>query len=134
MANDLIIRLAQKRNLDQSLLENLWEKAIDKQMADAKSDEERNKSSKTFWKSVKEKFLEMVDELNYTEARLIMDARDKYQDAARQFLDAINNDNYVKAKEVFPQVIKAKADILINNERRTFLKNYASKMNDSHKE
>jgi hypothetical protein len=132
--NDLIIRLAKKKNLDTSLLENLWEKAIDKQMSEAKSQEERDKGNKTFWNAVKEKFLEMVDELNYTEARLIMDARDKYQDVARQFLDAINNDNYVKAKEVFPHVIQAKADILINNERRTFLKNYSSKVNDSHKE
>jgi hypothetical protein len=134
MPNELVSRLAVKKNLDVDYLQRLWDDSAQEQTIQAKNKDEKDRSSKKYWQAVKSRFLKKVDELNVMEAKLIMDAREKYQSMSGQFLDAINNNDYVKAKEIFPQVVQAKTEILINNQRRAFLKNYAEQVKEAHKD
>jgi len=58
-----------------------------------------------------------------------MDSRDKYKEASREFLDAIQNDNYVAAKEHFPNVVDNKLKTIINSLKDGYLRNLAARKN-----
>lgn len=127
MSNPLINRISAEKGISKDYLKSLWEEAENEIISNAKTATEKNKGSKQFWKNVKTKFLEKIDDLDIKEARLIMDSREKYKEASRNFLNAIQGDDYVAAKEVFPDVIENKLNTVINNLKDGYLKNMAAK-------
>jgi len=130
-SNELIDRLSAEKGIDETILNDFWEQAKNDQILFAKTKVEKDQSNRNFWVGVKERFMKKVDDLDITEARSIMDARDRFNDASVQFLDALQNNNYIKAKEVFPDIVSAKTDLIINNFKQGYLKNLAQKSKDN---
>lgn len=128
-SNELIKRKSLETGVKEETLISYWKEAENEVMASAKTSIEKDKSKRPFWEQVKKKFLEKVDNLNIEEARIIMDSREKYKKASEQFLNSLQSDNYVAAKEVFPEVIETKCNIIINNMKDGYLKNMAAKRN-----
>ena len=122
--NDFIARKSIETGVEKETLETLWESAKDKA-----NNGIPKKDTKKYWQEVKRIFNEEVDKLNIQEARNIMDNRDGYEEAAGLFLDAIQNDDYIAAKKIFPDVMKSKCDNIINNHKEGYLKNFAAKTN-----
>ncbi len=129
MTNPLINRLSAEKGVKKEYLESLWEESKNEVISKSKTYNKKNEGTKNFWREVKSVFLEKVNNLDIKEARLIMDNREKYKEASRAFLDAIQNDNYVSAKEHFPNVIDSKLNIIINSMKDGYLRNLAAKKN-----
>ena len=130
-SNELIDRLSASKGIDERILNRFWDSAKSDQILFAKTKNEKDQSNRNFWVGVKERVMTKVDDLDITEAKSIMDARDRFNDASVQFLDALQNNNYVKAKEVFPDIVAAKTDLIINNLKQGYLKNLAQKSKDN---
>jgi hypothetical protein len=130
MSSPLINRLSAEKGIKIEYLKELWDESKNEVIAKAKTPTEKNEGKKEFWREVKSVFLEKINELDIKEARLIMDNREKYKDASQRFLDAIQNDNYVAAKDIFPDVIETKTNIVINSLKDGYLRNLAAKKNE----
>ena len=126
-SNELIDRLSVEKGITTKILVDFWDQAKNDQVLLSKTKSEKDQSNRTFWNGVKKRFMTKVDDLDITEAKSIMNARDRFNDASNQFLDALQNNNYVKAKEVFPEIVAAKSDIIINNMKQGYLKNLSQK-------
>jgi hypothetical protein len=128
-SNELIMSLAHKHKISVTVLEELWTQAISKQEENAKSRDEKDKSSPKFWKGVRSNFKTLIDNLELQEARAIMDSRERYTQSTSQWLDHLQNGDYSAAEKVFPEIMKSKLDIMINNGKEKYLKQMSDKVN-----
>lgn len=133
-SNELIMSLAHKHKISVSVLEQLWTEAISKQEENAKTGEERDKASPKFWKGVRSTFKTLIDNLDLQEAKAIMDSRERYTQSTSQWLDHLQNGDYAAAEKVFPDIMKSKLDIMINNGKEKYLKQLSDKANKQTKE
>jgi hypothetical protein len=133
-SNELIMSLSHKYKISVNVLEQLWTEAISKQEENAKSKEEKDKGSPQFWKGVRSNFKKLIDNLDIQEAKAIMDSRERYTDSTSQWLDHLQSGDYSAAEKVFPEIIKAKLDVMINNGKEKYLKQMSDKINKQSKE
>lgn len=128
-SNELIMSLAHKHKISVGVLEQLWTEAISKQEENAKSKEERDKANPKFWKGVRSNFKTLIDNLDIQEAKAIMDSRDRYTQHTSTWLDSLQNGDYAAAEKVFPEIVKSKLDVMINNGKEKYLKQLSDKVN-----
>ena len=133
-SNELIMSLAHKHKINPDVLSELWEQAKAKQSDLAKTKEEKDASNPLYWKGVRSIFKELVDKLEIQEAKAIMDSRDSYQKSTSQWLDHLQKDDYAAASKAFPDIIKSKLDVMINNGKEKYLKQMSDKVNKQAKE
>jgi hypothetical protein len=129
-SNELIMSLAHKHKISVNVLENLWTQAVSTQDEVAKTREEKDKSNPKFWKGVRTNFKRLIDNLEIQEAKAIMDSRDTYTKTTSQWIDNIQNGDYTAAEKVFPDIIKAKLDTMINDGKEKYLKQMSDKVNN----
>lgn len=134
MPNDLVINKARETKKSIEEIESLWREAVNKQLQLAKSKDERDKGNPAFWDGVKVHFQQMIDKIDIEEAKNIMDNRNQYEELAGQFVDAMQRDDYVKAQEVFPQLVQTKVDALINNKQEAYLKKLGQQCKEASEE
>ncbi len=130
-SNELIMSLAHKHKISPAVLEQLWTEAISKQEEGAKTSEEKDKGNPVFWKGVRTNFKKLIDNLEIQEAKAIMDSRERYTQSTSKWLDNLQNGDYSAAEKVFPEIIKAKLDVMINNGKEKYLKQLSDKVNQS---
>jgi len=130
-SNELIMSLAHKHKISVAVLEQLWTEAISKQEEGAKSSEEKDKGSPVFWKGVRTNFKKLIDNLEIQEAKAIMDSRERYTQSTSKWLDNLQHGDYSAAEKEFPEIIKAKLDVMINNGKEKYLKQLSDKVNQS---
>ena len=133
-SNELIMSIAHKHKISVSVLEHLWTEAISKQEETAKTKEEKDKANPKFWKGVRSKFKTLIDSLEIQEATAIMDSRERYTTATSKWLDHVQNGDYSAAEKVFPDIMKSKLDIMINDGKEKYLKQLSDKVNKQSKE
>ena len=137
--NAIIDRVAKKYNIrDKKLVQDLWDRAIHKQESNGTITE---RSSKVFWngdgnknKGVLNYFKEMTDNLNVEEAKIIMDNRNEFNKSVNSFIDSLVTDDYARAKENFPNVVRSKLMNMINNRKEVYLKQLQDQANQAAKE
>jgi hypothetical protein len=128
-SNELIMSLAHKHKISVTVLEELWTQAVSKQEENAKTKEEKDKSSPKFWKGVRSNFKTLIDNLEIQEAKAIMDSRERYTQSTSQWLDQLQSGDYAAAEKTFPEIMKSKLDIMINNGKEKYLKQMSDKVN-----
>jgi hypothetical protein len=130
-SNELIMSLAHKHKISVAVLEQLWTEAISKQEESAKTSDEKDKGNPVFWKGVRTNFKKLIDNLEIQEAKAIMDSRERYTQSTSKWLDNLQNGDYSAAEKEFPEIIKAKLDVMINNGKEKYLKQLSDKVNQS---
>jgi len=128
-SNELIMSLAHKHKISVTVLEELWTQAVSKQEKNAKTKEEKDKSSPKFWKGVRSNFKKLIDNLEIQEAKAIMDSRERYTQSTSQWLDQLQSGDYAAAEKTFPEIMRSKLDIMINNGKEKYLKQMSDKVN-----
>lgn len=123
-SNDLVIRKAKQKNLPIEKVQSMWDESKNEVR-------QQGLTEKEYAQAVKDRFLEKCDELDIKEAKNIMDSRDRFEKASGEFLDAIQTNNYTKAKEVFPEVVDAKLQNIINTKKNKFLQDFQKRMNST---
>jgi hypothetical protein len=132
-SNELIMKLHYEKKIDLGALESFWLEAVSRQENYGKTPEEKDRSSPKFWKGVKQYFQKLVDSVDVQEAKEIIMNRDKFNETSNEYLDALQSDNYVKAKELFPKIVDAKLQAMINNRGKAFLQQMNKQQKDTTK-
>jgi len=132
-SNELIMKLHYEKKIDLGALESFWKEAISRQENYGKTTEEKDRSHPKFWKGVKEYFQKLVDEVDIQEAKEIIMKRTEFNETANEYLDALQSDNYVKAKELFPKIVDTKLKAMINNRGKAFLQQMNKQQKDTSK-
>ena len=132
-SNELIMKLHYEKKIDLGALESFWKEAVSKQETYGKTAESRDRGNKQFWSGVKQYFQKLVDDVDIQEAKEIIMNRDEFKDTASTYLDALQNDDYVKAKDVFPKLVDSKLKAMINNRGKEFLKQMGNRSKESQK-
>jgi hypothetical protein len=63
-----------------------------------------------------------------------MDSRDRYTQSTSTWLDHLQGGDYSAAEKVFPDIIKAKLDTMVNDGKEKYLKQLSDKTNKQSKE
>jgi len=132
-SNELIMKLHYEKKIDLGALESFWKEAVSRQENYGKTAEEKDKSHPKFWKGVKAYFQKLVDSVDVQEAKEIIMNRDKFNETTNEYLDALQSDNYVKAKELFPKIVDAKLQSMINKRGKAFLQQMNKQQKDTTK-
>lgn len=130
-SNELIMKLHYEKKIDLGALESFWLEAVSRQENYGKTPEEKDRSNPKFWKGVKQYFQKLVDSVDVQEAKEIIMNRDKFNETSNEYLDALQSDNYVKAKELFPKIVDAKIQAMLNNRGKEFLKQMNKQRKDT---
>lgn len=132
-SNELIMKLHYEKKIDLGALESFWLEAVSRQENYGKSPEEKDKSNPKFWKGVKQYFQKLVDSVDVQEAKEIIMNRDTFNETTNEWLDALQSDNYVKAKELFPKIVDTKLNAMLNNRGKAFLQQMSKQQKDTPK-
>jgi hypothetical protein len=133
-SNELIMAMHHKYKIGVKVLEQLWTEAISKQEESAKTRHEKDKGDPRFWKGVRNNFRVLINNLDIQEAKSIMDSRERYKSATSKWLDSLQNDNYAEAAKSFPEIMQAKLDIMIDNDKSKYLQQMADNVAKTTKE
>jgi hypothetical protein len=132
-SNELIMKLHYEKKIDLGALESFWMEAVSRQENYGKTPEEKDRSNPRFWKGVKQYFQKLVDSVDVQEAKEIIMNREQFKETSSEYLDALQSDNYVKAKELFPKIVDAKLKAMINNRGKAFLQQMNKQQKDTPK-
>jgi len=120
-SNTLITTISQRTGLPEAQLEQFWELAVQKNAG------KNDKNDTMFWSQVMEDFQNLVNQVDVEEAKNIMETREKYRQAAGQFLDHLHSDDYLNAESSFKEMSNARLNGNIETKAEKYCQEVLSK-------
>jgi hypothetical protein len=129
--NSYITMKAHETGLSPNDLETVWDTSVTKQK---QMTPELPESDPMFTRKVMGMFDREVDMIHVDKARNIVMAREEAKRSGQDWIDALAQNNYVKANDIFPNFVKSSYNSLIDSHSKEFMAKFAEKLKNSGKQ